>query len=130
MKIIDILDTPKDCVENCDYSTETLVKSPGEDIAWESNESWSEDESDSEKDDELNLSFREGMKRCASDEFCHDLKRIKFDNNVRDLANNFSFQLGLVIKIDSKESKEEIKKDNINSTRDIKSAKRKNSTNS
>ena len=100
MKIIDILAAQKDCAENFSYSTETLSKPFLEDINCDSAKNWSADESDSDEDDELNLSFREGTKRSASDEFCHDLKRIKFDNNVRDLTSNFSFQLDFVIKVD------------------------------
>ena len=106
MKIIDVLAAQKDCTENFGYSTETLSKPSLENITCESTKNWSADESDSDEDDELNLSFREGMKRGASDEFCHDLKRIKFDNNVRDLANNFSFQLDFVIKVDADETRE------------------------
>ena len=53
------------------------------------------------------------MKRSASDEFCHDLKRIKFDNNVRDLTSNFSFQLDLVLKVDTNEFTEDIKNNHV-----------------
>jgi hypothetical protein len=115
MKIIDIIAAQKDCVENCGYSTKTTLSKPSlEDIICESNERWSEDESDSDENDELNLSFREGMKRSASDEFCHDLKRIKFDNNVRDLTNNLvSFQLDLVLKVDTNESAEDIRNSQV-----------------
>jgi hypothetical protein len=113
MKIIDIIAAQKDCVENCNYSTTTLLKPPLEESNFESSESWSEDESDSDENDELNLSFREGMKRSASDEFCHDLKRIKFDNNVRDLTSNFSFQLDLVLKVDTNEFAEDTKNNHV-----------------
>lgn len=115
MKIIDIIAAQKDCVENCGYSTKTTLSKPSlEDIICESNERWSEDESDLDENDELNLSFREGMKRSASDEFCHDLKRIKFDNNVRDLTNNLvSFQLDLVLKVDTNESAEDIRNSHV-----------------
>ena len=112
MKIIDILAAQKDCVEN--YSTGTLIKPTLEKGDCESiPESWSEDESDSDEDDELNLSFREGMKRTASDEFCHDLKRIKFDNNVRDLTSNFSFQLDLVLQVNTNESEQGIRSNHV-----------------
>jgi hypothetical protein len=112
MKIIDILAAQKDCVEN--YAAGTLLKPSIEESNCESiAESWSGDESDSDEDDELNLSFREGMKRTASDEFCHDLKRIKFDNNVRDLTDNFTFQLDLVLSVDTNKSGEAIRNNNV-----------------
>lgn len=126
MKIVDILATQKDCGDNFSYSTETLSKPSLEDINCESTKNWSAEESDSDEDDELNLSFREGTKRSASDEFCHDLKRIKFDNNVRDLTSNFSFQLDFVIKVDEARGDEtsshpsELKTKSQTALRDIK----------
>lgn len=115
--MIDILVSQKDGLESCDYSGKTLSK---DDITGELNKSsWTEDECDSDEDeDELNLSFREGMKRRASDKFCHDLKRIKFDNTVRDLSNNFSYKLDLVIKLETSESKTGIRNNHINKLQD------------
>ena len=112
MKIIaDILDeTEEDCKGSVDFANKKLSL----DMNCDSNETWSEDEIESDdEEDELNLSFREGMKRGASDEFCHDLKRIKFDNNVRDLASNFSFQLDLIINVDKNKSERGMKNDRV-----------------
>lgn len=94
MKIIEpTLAAQKDqSVKDCVYSIEMLFNSSEED-----SQNWSDVEDSEDEQDELKLSFREGMKRTASDEFCGDLKRIKFDNNVRDITNNLSsFQLELM----------------------------------
>lgn len=89
MKIIDILATQEDSVDDCIYSKQVLPNSSAEKF-----EEWPDFDDSEDEQDELNLSFREGLKRTASDEFCSDLKRIKFDNNVRDLTNNLcSFKL-------------------------------------
>lgn len=91
MKIIDILKPQKVSAEDCIYSSQVKPDFPGECF-----ESWPDFEDSEDEQDELKLSFREGNKRTASDEFCGDLKRIKFDNNVRDLTDNLSFKLDLL----------------------------------
>lgn len=96
MKIIDVLEPQKGstAADSMIYSTQVKADFTGETFQ----ESWAEIEDlEDEEVDELQLSFREGNnKRTASDEFYCDLKRIKFDNNVRDLTNDMSsFKLHL-----------------------------------
>lgn len=79
------------------YSSLSLsTNSSQEEIITEWNESSWDDESDYEND-ELKKSFRDGLKRTASEEFYNDLKRIKFDNNVRDITNTLSVHLDFTI---------------------------------
>lgn len=103
MKIDETLAARTDCEEN-----KTLAKCCLENSDCESKEIWSEIDDESDADgDELNQSFRDGVKRIASDEFRHDLKRIKIDNKVRDLTNTFSFQLDFVLEVDENEPDKE-----------------------
>ena len=87
-KNIEMLEDTKNSCEEMVYES----KDEQGDSSAESFESWSDsfDGDSDDEHDELNLSFREGLKRAASENFCHDLKRIKCDNNMRVITDTMT----------------------------------------